>query len=159
MMSWKVRIETLSDFCMASGESVAGVVDTDILTDDYGIPYISARGFKGLMAEAMDDLIDFGRGSREIKESLLGIMGNDVPGKLFFENARLEDEDFYQKLDEMSESRETKKYTARDKVKDYFTYVRTQTRIDNSGIAVDGSMRTIRVGKRGMIFFAQYRST
>ena len=58
----------------------------------------------------MDDLIDFGRGSREIKESLLGIMGNDVPGKLFFENARLEDEDFYQKLDEMSESRETKKF-------------------------------------------------
>ena len=152
MMSWKVRIETLSDFCMASGESVAGVVDTDILTDDYGIPYISARGFKGLMAEAMDDLIDFGRGSREIKESLLGIMGNDVPGKLFFGNSRLEDEDFYQKLDEMSESRETKKYTARDKVKDYFTYVRTQTRMDNSGIAVDGSMRTIRVGKRGMIF-------
>lgn len=151
-MEYKVRIEALSDFCLASGESVAGVVDTDILTDDYGIPYISARGFKGLVGEAMDDLIDFGRGSREMKESLLGIMGNDVPGKLIFGNARLEDEMFYQKLDEMSASRETKKYAAKDRVKDYFTYVRTQTRIDDSGVAVDGSMRTIRVGKRGMVF-------
>lgn len=59
---------------------------------------------------------------------------------------------FYQKLDEMSASRETKKYAAKDRVKDYFTYVRTQTRIDDSGVAVDGSMRTIRVGKRGMVF-------
>ena len=43
----KITIKLLSDLCTASGETHNSMVDTDIVYDEYGIPYIPAKRIKG----------------------------------------------------------------------------------------------------------------
>ena len=41
-----------SDLCAGSGYSYAGIVDSDLCYDIYGIPYIPAKRLKGCLREA-----------------------------------------------------------------------------------------------------------
>lgn len=52
-----ITITLTSDLCAGSGYSFAGVIDSDVCYDDYGIPYIPARRVKGCMREALDLLL------------------------------------------------------------------------------------------------------
>mgnify|MGYP000559533320 CR=1 FL=1 len=47
----KITIKLLSDLCTASGETHNSMVDTDIVYDEYGIPYIPAKRIKGCIRE------------------------------------------------------------------------------------------------------------
>ena len=55
----KVTITLKSDLCTASGFSYAGVVDTDVMFDENGMPYISGRRLKGCMKEAAVTYLGF----------------------------------------------------------------------------------------------------
>ncbi|MBQ1735162.1 MAG: hypothetical protein II038_09800 [Lachnospiraceae bacterium] len=56
-MRKRIEIELLSDLCVGSGYSYAGIVDNDVCYDEYGIPYIPARRIKGCMREALESLL------------------------------------------------------------------------------------------------------
>ena len=47
----KLYIKLLSDLCTYSGESYNSMVDTDVVYDKYGIPYIPAKRIKGCTAK------------------------------------------------------------------------------------------------------------
>ena len=42
----KIIIRLLSDLCTCSGETYNSIVDTDVVYDEYGIPYIPAKRIK-----------------------------------------------------------------------------------------------------------------
>ena len=56
----KLYIKLLSDLCTYSGESYNSMVDTDVVYDKYGIPYIPAKRIKGCIREAALELLEFG---------------------------------------------------------------------------------------------------
>jgi len=47
-----LRIELLSDSTFSRGEGAAGVVDTEIERDDYGMPFIGGKTVRGLLRDA-----------------------------------------------------------------------------------------------------------
>ena len=54
----RLSMKLLTDAVPASGSGVAGVIDTDIVFDEYGIPYIPARRIKGVLRESALMLIE-----------------------------------------------------------------------------------------------------
>ena len=54
----KITIKLLSDLCTASGETHNSMVDTDIVYDEYGIPYIPAKRIKGCIREAALEMME-----------------------------------------------------------------------------------------------------
>ena len=56
----KITIKLLSDLCTASGETHNSMVDTDIVYDEYGIPYIPAKRIKGCIREAALEMMEMG---------------------------------------------------------------------------------------------------
>ena len=48
----KITIRLLSDLSTTAGETYNSLVDTDVVYDKYGIPYIPAKRIKGCIREA-----------------------------------------------------------------------------------------------------------
>jgi hypothetical protein len=47
-----LRIELLSDATFSRGEGTAGVVDTEVEHDEFGVPYISGKTVRGLLRDS-----------------------------------------------------------------------------------------------------------
>ena len=52
----KLTIKLLSDLCTYSGDTYNSVVDTDVVYDENGIPYIPAKRIKGCIREAAEEM-------------------------------------------------------------------------------------------------------
>ena len=149
----KLRIELLSDLCTYSGETYNSMVDTDVVYDDYGLPYIQAKRLKGCIREAYQELEEFGVVPAG---STIRVFGEEGYHKSAFtlSNAYLAD---YEKLISDIEKEEDKAVTHPQNVLRLYTYARTQTAIDlKSGVADKNSLRTMRVIKKGLVFEADF---
>lgn len=56
------------------------MVDTDVVYDKYGIPYIPAKRIKGCIREAALELLEFGLISKDTYEKLFGKEGDQQSG-------------------------------------------------------------------------------
>lgn len=140
----KIVIELLSDICTASGDGYNSIVDTDVVCDEHGIPYIPAKRIKGCIREAALELCDMDIISRE--------QYTRVSGAFWLSNAYLKNHDLIVK--ELASF--SKELTGRQNVLEQFTYMRTQTAVDlKSKVALDNSLRTMRVVKKGLSFIAE----
>ena len=54
----RLSMRLLTDAVPASGAGLAGIIDTDIVYDEHGIPYIPARRMKGVLRESALMLIE-----------------------------------------------------------------------------------------------------
>jgi len=149
MKYYQIKIETLSDLCVSDGGILNSFVDIDICYDDLGFPYIPAKRLKGCLRECAVELNDWGR--KIPIEKIFGGKGSaDRGAVLRLDNARLED---FQKMRESVRSGHILFHP--QNVLRHFSYVRTQTGIDyETGVARDTSLRTIRVAKKGLVFYA-----
>lgn len=146
----KIRIQLRSDLCTYSGEGYNVIVDTDVVYDKYGIPYIPAKRLKGCIREAAMELADFGIIDKRIFQELFGHEG-DAPSAFVLSDAYPENYDGMVHDLKLA----TKKYTAQQ-VLDLFTYTRYQTAVSlESGAADETSLRSMRVVKEGMVFEAE----
>ena len=140
----KLKITLKSDLCVGSGYSFAGIIDSDICYDDCGFPYIPAKRIKGCLREAYETLLYsvFDTPSNAV----FGKAGDAAPGDLLLGNAYIENYDYLHsavlKKRETSEAAEL--YSAQEILGQY-THVIGQTRIEESGVADDGSLRFTRV--------------
>lgn len=141
----RLRIELLSDLCAGSGEAVAGIVDTEVTSDPYGIPLIPGRRIKGLFREAAKELLEYSMVSKEAVEAMFGMPGEEGPG-IYFDTLYPTD---YTKmrdlLREMEQNEELKRFTEKEWVRSFYMDVRTHTAIDANGIADENTLRNIRV--------------
>ena len=54
----RIKLELLSDLCTSSGDTVSGIIDTEVCYDENGIVYIPAKRVKGCLREAALELKD-----------------------------------------------------------------------------------------------------
>ena len=149
----KLRIELKSDLCTASGENYNSYIDTDVVFDDYGLPYIPAKRLKGVIKEAALELVEFGLYSKVDYEILFGKEGT-ARAAFAIDNAYLEyAKEYIHDLARCSDG--TVRHPQR--VLDLFTYTRTQTALEQSGAAKENSLRTFRVVNKGEIFEARIK--
>lgn len=143
-----IRVELLSDTCFSSGEVYNSAVDTDVFRDENGIPVIGGKRLKGCIREAAEELRDWG-----YMIDVEGIFGSkyDRNSAIHISDARPEQYDQY--ISELS-MRNDPMLVHPSRVLDVFTYIRTQTAVDQEGIADRNTLRSIRVIKKGLVFFA-----
>ncbi len=145
----KIKIELLSDLCSYSGETYNTIVDSDVVHDEYGLPYIPAKRIKGCIREAALELRDLGL--IDHYDEIFGDKGNKE-SCFTLSNAYLENRNGLVKAINNFKKKSVVEPT---KILEEFTYTRTQTRVDyKTGVALDNSLRTIRVVRKGLVFYA-----
>jgi len=159
MEQYNLTIELLSDALPGSGEGFGAVIDQDVVFDDLGIPYIPAKRIKGLLRDSYEEIFNLiystGSGTASLPsspESLFGRVGMESEAPLYFSNLYIED---YKNLRNYILNKKTTipDLFTTESVSSTFTYTRQQTAIDQDiGIALKGSLRTIRVLKCGLKF-------
>lgn len=148
----KLYIKLLSDMCTYSGETYNSIVDTDVVYDVHGIPYIPAKRIKGCIREAALELLEFGLISREEYEKLFGKEGDQQSG-FSLSNAYLKG---HTALVAVAEHFKENGLAAPQNVLEQYTDLRTQTAMDlETGVADKNSLRTMRVLRRGLEFEAE----
>ena len=143
-----------SETLIGSGYGYGVVIDSDVVYDDDGFPYIPGKRIKGLLrdsAEELADILQLTDKSTLIRE-LFGTKGSDESAKVYFSDFALQNVTATkQQLSYFSQ-----KYAGfinPETVIDSFTSIRRQTAIDQEkGIARDTSLRTLRVLKSGIVF-------
>lgn len=151
----KIRIELKSDTCVSSGESVLGIIDTEVVFDKYGIPIIQGKRIKGLLLEASKDLLDLGLTTQNNIDEVFGKSGSNEFQNVYFNDATIIGySNFYENIKKIKNNENYKILANENNLKDYFTYIRTQTKIGKDGVAETNSLRNIRVIKKGFIFEA-----
>lgn len=144
-MNYKIKITLLSETLIGSGEGYGGNIDSDVIFDDFGLPYIPARRIKGCLRESADEIVQyFPMFNSSMVEKIFGKKGSEQY-VTSFSNLHLPDyKDMIPYL-----STYFKEYPDtfnKESIIEQYTLMRTQTRIED-GVADDGSLRTIRVIK------------
>ena len=152
MKQMKLKIELKSDLICGSGEGWGNVIDTDVVYDSYGFPYIPAKRIKGLLKEACLELDEMGVNKNKLADEIFG--SNNVEGSTFVltnaELANIHDMKCY--VDNCNDNE--KKELNISNVINHYTNVRCQTAIEDNGIAKENSLRASRAITRGNVFYA-----
>lgn len=145
MTKYILKITLESDAAFGRGDGVAGAIDTEVQHDQNGFPFLNGRTIKGLLVqECADILAALSKNSmwEQCARRLFGAPGSS-PGDsaLMMVGNALLSEDL--RLAIKSDIKE--KRIRPEEVLDLFTSTRSQTAIDESGVARDSSLRRIRV--------------
>ena len=148
----KICIQLKSDLVPGSGQSWANLIDSDIVYDQYGFPYIPAKRIKGLLKESALELEEFGILEKNTSHLIFG--NNEIKGHHFvLYNALLDHitelQNEYRTLDN-----QYLKYLNKYIVLDYYTNIRYQTAIDEYGIAQKNTLRSVRAIDKGNAFYS-----
>lgn len=171
-MPYTLEITLISPLSSGSGEDWAGMIDSDVVFDEYGLPYIPARRIKGILREMAYDLSNalaplWGASPPIFTDAevlqLFGNRGEIQASPLAVENAYLNDyqptRQWMEWAKRLAKWKELQKpdlapIVTRARVMETFTHLRQQTAIEN-GIAQKGALRTSRVLNRHQQFFSR----
>ncbi len=146
---YQIKIQLLSDLCVSDGGVYNSMLDTDICYDSFGFPYIPAKRLRGCLRECAIELKDWG--VQIEAEKLFGKEGY-TPANIRFSDAYLED---YETKKQLMLNGRNSLVLHPQNILNHYSYIRTQTSIDyETGTAEPTSLRTMRVAKKGLIFFA-----
>lgn len=158
MALYQMEVKVESFFLPGSGEGWSSLIDSDIVFDSYGLPFLPARRLKGLLRESAMEVKEMSELSR------LALFQESDIDALFgtsFQAGLLSIYDFQLKEAaatipwlEWAFDRHSRVVSA-EMVLDAFTSVRQQTAIQDNGIAEDNSLRTIRVLNPGYVFWGE----
>lgn len=153
-----LKLKLLSDALIGSGEGWGANIDSDVVFDEFGLPYIPARRIKGSLRESALEVVEMfenskinAASSKDI-DTLFGKPGQDHPAPISFSNLYLAD---YQSNREWMDwiIRQHSNYFSREIVLNTFSSIRQQTSISDEGTAKENSLRTLRVLKKDHVFF------
>lgn len=153
----KIKLTLLSDLCTTSGESIAGVIDIDSVYDEYGLPYIPARRFKGVLRDAALELLDFANSPYSMKDidELFGKTGQFHFNSITLGNGYLKNyEELVDEIKALQQHPHYNRYYRAPFIIDYYSTERSQTTIDReTRTAKPHSLRRTRFVKRGVEFY------
>lgn len=150
----KIEMTLLSDSIPGSGEGIAGIIDSDIIYDEFGIPFIPAKRIKGILKESARDLLDVGKLPQTQIDKLFGVRGSEKGTYFKISDGYVSDYDTIRVFLKVVNNN-YKKAAALfnpEAVLDYFSYTRSQTTINEDGVAQEDTLRTFRILKRGLTF-------
>ncbi|MFW6172256.1 MAG: RAMP superfamily CRISPR-associated protein [Elusimicrobiota bacterium] len=163
MVQYQLKIELLSDALIGSGEGYGAIIDSDVVFDDVGIPFIPGKRIKGCLRDSMNKvsymiessgLLKSNKSSHgfQILEELFGSPGEMYSSPLYISN-------FF--IDNYKENRKVLKYLHKkypkiiteESIVDHFCEIRQKTAIEETtGTAKPHSLRSLRVLKKGLSF-------
>lgn len=154
MNEYVILVTTCTDLMPGSGESVPGVIDQEARFDESGLPYMNAKTMKGHVREQMERLLDLQpeRYKGVSVDRLLGaedIRGEKKPAILHFSDLTLP-QDLVNKV----HCAVSQNQLFRNEVQNSVSRVVTETKIDENGIAMDHSLRSMRIIDQGLTFTA-----
>jgi len=155
-----VKIELAAPTLLGSGEGYGSYIDTDIIFDQWGLPYLPARRFKGLLRESALEVTEMFQLARlqNFRPSnvnfIFGAPGEKRQTPVLFRNFYLKEYEQLMRWIEWAEEHFPTVVT-RETVLDVFTEMRQQTAIEKDGVAADNSLRTSRVLKPGITFYGE----
>jgi len=155
MLNYQIKIILKSDTLIGSGEGYGSIIDTDVVFDDSGIPFIPAKRVKGVMLESAQELNNmlniFGK-NIDI-DNIFGKKG-EQDGLVYFSNFYLEN---YTNVREWLEYYCKKtKIINKQSIISRMTSLRYSTAIDSkTNLAKEGSLRTERVINSENIFVSE----
>lgn len=148
----KIKMTLLSDTIFGNGISIPGGEDISVLTDEDGFPYYKATSLKGIFREELENLLSWQEKSEEESKSMiirmLGESGDHNltdEGKIRFGSFTLSDTVKKLVKQEIGADKEAILRT--------FSYLRTFTAIEKNGMVKEGSLRSCRCLKKGLIFY------
>ncbi len=163
MPEYIMSVELITDALIGSGEGYGAIVDSDIVYDDLGIPYIPGKRMKGLLLDSAFEIIDNFNQAGLISyiaqarntDDLFGKAGDNAPSPLSIFRFNIENyETTREWLKYFIGEEKYGKFISPEMILKTFTGIRRQTKIVD-GIASDGSLRTIRVVNKGTIFYGK----
>ena len=148
----KVTIHLESPLQLSSGAADVNV-DTDVILDEWGLPFIPAKRFRGALYESALEIVELkeclnetaGALNRTVLEEVFNQGNEESEVHTSFEDFRIKG---YQKIVKELEalSHMYDDIVGYNQIRNAFTSVRYQTAIDEKkGIAKDGSLRNMRV--------------
>ncbi|QNU68456.1 hypothetical protein EHE19_008685 [Ruminiclostridium herbifermentans] len=156
MIEYNLKMKLLSDTMFGNGEALPGVFDNDIITDQYGIPYLKAKTFKGHVREKMHMVVNLlpeitKEDGKTIIDELLGSDSQEKQkhgGILKFSDFKVSKR--VQSI--LQKSVEDNKLFS-EEITDAFTTSYTFTEL-NDGVAKEHSLRRCRMITAGFIFYS-----
>lgn len=163
MSTYWLRFKLLSDAAFGRGDGVAGVVDSEVQHDRYGLPYLSGRALKGLLGNECADILfalEQQRRADEWREPARRLFGTsgatDVENATILRigNAQLPAE--LRNAVRSASDEENENGLSRTQVLESLTTVRYQTAIDHkTGAAGEATLRATRLILRKTPFEAR----
>ena len=161
MNNYTLEIKLKSPALVGSGVGFGSEIDTDIVFDEFGLPYIPAKRIKGCLRESITEIKDIfsiaGVGEDKIAiTKTFGEAGEKDSAPVYFSNLYLPDWGKNRAwLNYFLE--EYRELITPDRVVEYFTEIYQQTKINRHGVAEEHSLRTSRVLKKGLCFEGMVR--
>lgn len=164
MEEYLIKINFITDAVFGSGYSVPGLIDIDVMYDEYGFPYINGKTFKGKLGEMATVFINMIKSVPELNH--LSEVYQQKRDKLFgiahkYEHNTLKFSDC-----EMSKNMRDyfKVHMANSciypvEILEALTHIETATSIDyEKGVAKNNSLRNYRVINRGITLYSTITS-
>lgn len=162
MKQYKLQLEILSPALVGSGVGYGSNIDTDVVFDDLGLPFVPAKRVKGCLLDAVRDAETMfsaaGLTSDQFCiEKTFGKPGEDKSAPLCLSNLYIEN--YRQNRDWINYFLKSKKYNliTPQRILKTFTEIRQQTKINNGGVTFKHSLRTSRVLNKGLTFQGDVR--
>lgn len=160
MEEYSIKINLLTDAIFGSGYSVAGFLDSDVMYDEYGFPYINGKTLKGKIGEmatafvnmikSVPEFSDYGEVFQQKRDKLFGVANEYEHNKLKFSDCEISKNirDYFKF--HMQSSNITPA-----EILEALTHVETATSIDyKRGAAKKNSLRSFRVINRGITLYS-----
>lgn len=154
----KIQVQTNSSTLIGSGEGFGALIDSDIVFDDIGLPYIPAKRIKGCLRDSVLEVIEIlniagiPNPLTDI-DTVFGKPGDVEPAKVFFSNLYIREYEENQTwLHYLTKHEKFRTYINRETIQSQFTVIRQMTRIEEDGVAADHTLRTFRLVKKGEFF-------
>ncbi len=164
-MKKKIKMKLLSDAVFGNGVSVPGGEDISILCDQYGFPYYKGSTFKGVFREELTRYLGWTMPSQKEAEKklsqLLGKSGDfthDNEHKVIFSDFMLSSTAREQIRDEIEADGivlSDGSAGCSSLITDSLSHLRTFTRLDENGMAQEGSLRSCRCVNQGLSFYSE----
>ncbi|NJN98270.1 MAG: RAMP superfamily protein [Anaerolineales bacterium] len=154
MSTYSLQLTLLRDTTFGRGDGVAGLLNTEVDHDEYGLPFLRGRALKGLLVyECADILFALKQQGQEMTRwyaaarFLFGEPGSNLQGQaqLYVGNACLPAELQQTLMIRHAPLKAAEAAQFRTEVLNALTTIRRQTAVEIDGVAKDNSLRAIRL--------------
>lgn len=163
-MELEIRMKLESPVLLASDEDRGAVLDADLVFDSNGVPYVPGRRLKGLLRERALEVVEM---LNQCQLSLcdhadlvavFGQGGAETPAPFVFNNLYLVGYQHWGPWIAWA-LQEFPRVVHVDRVIATFTHLRSQTSINERGVANPNSLRVFRVMNKGFTFIGTITCT
>lgn len=154
MSKYRIQVKLLTETIFGSGYSIPGSVDLEVVHDEYGLPFMKAKTFKGNFRDAMSNVIHF-LGNKEYGHLEKKLLGEENDGLNTWETLKFSDCMISENIRNILIYGINKGSTNSMEIKEALTEIRSFTSVEDNGSYKEGSLRKMRVIKKGLVFYVK----